>query len=1052
MWQSNGRAPMGKSKGQGKQRGRAPRPPPAPPPGGYRILVLAGIPGSGKSTLASFLEDMGWSVVNQDTLGSREKCRRGAQQVLEKGGRVLIDRCNFDQSQRVTWLDLAVSLSLHKDACIAVWLDIPVDVCQGRVQSRVGHPTLGAGLASAGIVKRVARDFRPPHRKEGFHTVLRCHGDQDLSEAIALLSLTAGSDGAPGTERTPAPSATAAGSDRVGGDFGRGTGWRRGVDSVGMFPNQSLTEEGSRWNILSRPPGGVGAVATAPAVHHAVDTFFPVEKGATAAGMAAKLPGAAPGQWGGTYHTPAAVDAPITRPEDDFGPVLAWGGHQRAAEDTAIPEDGSGPVLAWVGQQQVGSGGATGPVAWTRDAVGNNGRTAAHDATSYPSLPSAMNGNKSGRFVGSLQRQLPHRPKQRGFKSSSLNSIAKLTPQSQAEAPASVKQPVKPTTTLLTPAEISSRFSDLQAPPRLLAPEDVGAAASVRTNRLGTGPTAAAAAKRDKDHSYAQPVVLPLGPNSLEEWTSRSTHPIRGNEEGGNTSDSSYRSEEAATAEGGQAYDHRERVNAREGDGDYQTDEEEVGLEVSDGEAFFVLEDMFGGLLPPETLESLFAESGKYLEKAVKEGFKVCEGLWGQGEVITFPDSPSSDGTTTDDFLTPSSAGTDVSTNENGSESWDDETHGKFADVSHWTHKQVDTLTELCLAFEATISRETIVAALTASNHDATSAAQLLLDPGPANPRERGEGGRSRRYRGVAQRERKARPPRSDDSLPTATLLGATCGVDHRAGALGEREWEEEDAEGEDEEEEEEGDEGLTSEEYRTRANAAAEQMKAWFQKAAEAFTRGGRNGGAAAADPSRIGQRWKKSMETANLRAAREAFRERNPLIRVGHTHDGVSVLKVLRLPEPSQCSTPGQLSVDLHLLRRAEALNVLETVLHAIRRRVGEHTRFLVNRPRAPKPSQQIKEHPDVFAAAGGQTEPFSPGASCTPPTAQQGEGLHDRVIRVQKFASLEVVVGRGAHSVAGVPRLRPCVMGYLAGKGFRAEAVEGDKGKGVVVVGLR
>lgn len=74
----------------------------------------------------------------------------------------------------------------------------------------------------------------------------------------------------------------------------------------------------------------------------------------------------------------------------------------------------------------------------------------------------------------------------------------------------------------------------------------------------------------------------------------------------------------------------------------------------------------------------------------MKEGFKVCESLWGQGGVITFPDSPSSDGTTTDDFLTPStSAGTDVRTNENGSESWEDETHGKFADVSHWTHKQV---------------------------------------------------------------------------------------------------------------------------------------------------------------------------------------------------------------------------------------------------------------------------------------------------------------------------------------------------------------------------
>lgn len=55
------------------------------------------------------------------------------------------------------------------------------------------------------------------------------------------------------------------------------------------------------------------------------------------------------------------------------------------------------------------------------------------------------------------------------------------------------------------------------------------------------------------------------------------------------------------------------------------------------------------------------------------------------------------------------------------------------------------------------------------------------------------------------------------------------------------------------------------------------------------------RNGGAAAADPSLNGQRWKRKMEAANLRAAREAFRERNPLVRVGYTNDSVSVLKVI-------------------------------------------------------------------------------------------------------------------------------------------------------------
>lgn len=39
------------------------------------------------------------------------------------------------------------------------------------------------------------------------------------------------------------------------------------------------------------------------------------------------------------------------------------------------------------------------------------------------------------------------------------------------------------------------------------------------------------------------------------------------------------------------------------------------GLELSEGEAFALLEDMFGGLLPPEALEEAFARSGENLEE-----------------------------------------------------------------------------------------------------------------------------------------------------------------------------------------------------------------------------------------------------------------------------------------------------------------------------------------------------------------------------------------------------------------------------------------------------
>lgn len=160
-------------------------------------------------------------------------------------------------------------------------------------------------------------------------------------------------------------------------------------------------------------------------------------------------------------------------------------------------------------------------------------------------------------------------------------------------------------------------------------------------------------------------------------------------------------------------------------------------------------------------------------------------------------------------------------------------------------------MTDLCLAFGEAFPRESIIAALTASGHDATGAAQLLLDEDFQARRRReavaaGAGPR-RAASGVGggggRRRRNRRFPggRSAAQLDRTQLLGATCGGDSRKAGVHGSEEPPGSGSGEEQEEEEEGDEGLGSEEYRARANEAAEEMKAWFQKAAEAYTRGGR-------------------------------------------------------------------------------------------------------------------------------------------------------------------------------------------------------------------
>lgn len=153
----------------------------------------------------------------------------------------------------------------------------------------------------------------------------------------------------------------------------------------------------------------------------------------------------------------------------------------------------------------------------------------------------------------------------------------------------------------------------------------------------------------------------------------------------------------------------------------------------------------------------------------------------------------------------------------------------------------------------------------------------------------------------------------------------------------------------------------------------------------------------------------------------------------------------QVLALPSSSQCSTPGQLSIDLHLLRRDEALRVLEAVLRALARTNARFHRLPHRQDRSADPPQggRRRVHGDDQGCAG----------SAAAGDDAVGKGAQDRrnLYAHSRFTSLEVVVGRGAHSVAGVPRLRPCVAGYLAGKRLRAEAIEGDRGKGVVVVRL-
>ena len=130
-------------------------------------LVLVGIPGSGKSTFARTImqrtgssgsldedgeKDAGdgsggtirinykWLTACQDVLKSRKAVVAAVDQHLQRGGCVIVDRCNFDATQRKHWLDLALANSSPSTVvhtfCVVMPRAIDKQFCAARAYER----------------------------------------------------------------------------------------------------------------------------------------------------------------------------------------------------------------------------------------------------------------------------------------------------------------------------------------------------------------------------------------------------------------------------------------------------------------------------------------------------------------------------------------------------------------------------------------------------------------------------------------------------------------------------------------------------------------------------------------------------------------------------------------------------------------------------------------------------------------------------------------------------------------------------------------------------
>mmetsp|Transcript_50303 Transcript_50303/g.117464 ORF Transcript_50303/g.117464 Transcript_50303/m.117464 type:complete len:1148 (-) Transcript_50303:40-3483(-) len=247
-----------------------------------RLLVLCGLPGSGKSTLAARLRaELGWTIVNQDTLTSREACMKAARSAFKDGdaGKVVIDRCNFNMAQRSPWVQLAIhEFGLQRHELCCVWLDVRAEECNRRVLTRLGHPTLPPRVSSLEVIRRFAEAWQPPDTKEGFGFVRRLTSDIDIETLCAEMRGTP--DAEPGmlTE-----------SEAVDGflaDVSNGTSGQAEVDTATARPPE-VVDDTSEGQVPPRSPSTLLGSEVAVAADEATLVVEPQGKAESSALRAA---------------------------------------------------------------------------------------------------------------------------------------------------------------------------------------------------------------------------------------------------------------------------------------------------------------------------------------------------------------------------------------------------------------------------------------------------------------------------------------------------------------------------------------------------------------------------------------------------------------------------------------------------------------------------------------------------------------------------------------------------------------------------------------------
>jgi predicted kinase len=145
--------------------------------------------GTGQPSQSHFIR------INQDELKTRPKCLTMTAQVLSRNQTAVIDRCNFDISQRSHFIQLAQQYRNIPVDCVV--FDMSLETCLSRCRTRRGHPTLPPSKATS-VIRNVAQHWIRPTRTEGIRHIYIIRDNTTLRQVFQQL-VGNGSGGGGGT-------------------------------------------------------------------------------------------------------------------------------------------------------------------------------------------------------------------------------------------------------------------------------------------------------------------------------------------------------------------------------------------------------------------------------------------------------------------------------------------------------------------------------------------------------------------------------------------------------------------------------------------------------------------------------------------------------------------------------------------------------------------------------------------------------------------------------------------------------------------------------------